>query len=424
MVKSLTLNGILNILTSTNVKASTLNKIMDLLLLDQKKDKKKVQIVKDQEPKPKPRRNTKSSKEFRIHCPSLDNDETNWIINQKSILRGEMEELEESKAWLKNLPAHIKPKSKKVKKVKKVEVVEIKPKSKKVKKVKKVEVCEPVSKPRMGWIDHVKAYAAENEISYRDAMSAARESYNKPEKVKVVKAPKVKVEKLKPEKIAKIKPIKYTKSGKEKQIFQCEFCKFNSTDKSNYNRHFKRHIDKKQLMMDLMEARGLIKRHGGRAKTSKNKDIRIESQLIYDDAIKRKDTIIDILKKIESGDFKKITKIIKGTNNKPVAVVECNELTTKLPKYIDNLIERINYSYDEDNKIKLKLTKAKITGFKKTGDTILLKVNKISVDDGEDIDAIELVKDETMDGYNATLLQDADIKGKIQSLEYDNLYVY
>jgi hypothetical protein len=412
MVKSLTLNGILNILTSTNVKASTLNAIMDLLLKDQKKEKKS-----------KP--NTKLSKYY-IKSKTLENDETNWIKTEQIRLDSDIKQMQDEQVYFKNLPPHIEPKSKKSKSKKVILAVEPKPKkSKKVKKEKKEDVvCEPISKPRTGWIDHVKAYAAKHEISYRDAMSAARESYVKPEKVKVAKAPKVKIEKLKPEKIAKIKPIKYSKSGKEKQIFQCEFCKFNTTDKSNYNRHFKRHIDKKQLMMDLMEARGLIKRHGGRARTSKNKDIRIESQLIYDDAIKRRDTIIDILKKIESGDFKKITKIIKTSNNKSAEVVERDELTTKIPKYIDNLIERINYSYDENNKIKLKLTKDKITGFKKTGDTILLKVTKITVDDGEDIDSIELVKDEKLDGYNATLLQDADIKGKIQSLEYDNLYVY
>jgi hypothetical protein len=412
MVKSLTLNGILNILTSTNVKASTLNAIMDLLLIDQKPTKSKP--------------NTKLSKSY-IKSKILENDEMNWIKTEQKRLESDITEIQDEQVYFKNLPPHIEPKSKKSKSKKVILAVEPKPeKPKKSKKVKKADVvCEPISKPRTNWIDHVKAYATKHEISYRDAMSAARESYVKPEKVKVVKAPKVKIEKLKPEKIAKIKPVKYLKSGKEKQIFQCEFCKFNTTDKSNYNRHFKKHIDKKQLMMDLMEARGLIKRHGGRARTSKNKDIRIESQLIYDDAIKRRDTIIDILKKIESGDFKKITKIIKNANNKPKPeAVERDELTTKLPKYIDNLIERINYSYDEDNKIKLKLTKDKITGFKKTGDLILLKVTKITVDDGEDIDSIELVKDEKMDGYNATLLQDADIKGQIQSLEYDNLYVY
>ena len=70
------------------------------------------------------------------------------------------------------------------------------------------------------------------------------------------------------------------------------------------------------------------------------------------------------------------------------------------------------------------LTKGNITEFKKTKDDIILKINNLDVDDGEMIDTIELIKDDKLGGYNTTFLQDADIRGKVQSLEYDNMYVY
>ena len=242
---------------------------------------------------------------------------------------------------------------------------------------------------------HVKQYASDHNITYSKALKLAGESYKKVEKVEKVK-----------------------KEDSGDREYNCEFCKYKSTDKSNFNRHFKKHVNREKLLLDLMEARGLIKTHKMRATTSNNKETRENSKAIYEKALKIEEIALGVLKRLEAGDLKTDNK------NTVKSVVKVEKYTSKIPKYIDNIIDRINDSYESSNNIKLGLTKGNITEFKKTKDDIILKINNLDVDDGEMIDTIEIIKDDKLGGYNTTFLQDADIRGKVQTLEYDNMYVY
>jgi len=243
-------------------------------------------------------------------------------------------------------------------------------------------------------VEHVKKYAKDHNVSYRDALKQAGATYVKKQKTKAPKKPK------------------------EKKVheYHCEFCNYTSTDKSNFNRHMKKHTDREKLLKELMSARGLIRTHKVRADKSKNKDVRDASQAILTKALETERMIVNILKKLESG-------TLKSSTAKTVAK-KASAGTKKVPKYAEALIERINKSYEDNNEEELGLTKAKITEFKRTGDDIIMRVKDLAVDDGEIIDSVELEHDGKMDGYNVTLSQDAEIKGQVQSLEYDQFYMY
>lgn len=271
-------------------------------------------------------------------------------------------------------------------------------------KVHAVDVLDtkPTTEPKqqLKWIEHVKKYAIDHNVSYRDALKQAGATYVKKQKSKTTKKPK------------------------EKNVheYQCEFCKYKSTDKSNYNRHFKKHIDRQQLMNSLMRTRGLIRTHKVRAETSKKKDVRTESQLILDQAMKDQKMILSILKRLEAGEFKTNTKTkVKITTKAKKTVAKA---TTKIPKYVDELIENLNKTYEDNNEEKLGLTKENITEFKKTGDDIIMKMKDLEVDDGESIDIIELEYDTKMEGYNVSLIQNTEIKNEMKNLEYDSFYMY
>ena len=263
--------------------------------------------------------------------------------------------------------------------------------------VEKSAVQLPAEQPKeqLTWVEHVKKYAKDHNVSYRDALKQAGATYVKKQ---TSKAPK--------------------KKPKEKKVreFICEFCNYKTTDKSNMNRHMKKHTDREKLLKELMSARGLIRTHKVRAEKSKNKDVRDASQAILTKALESERVILNILKKLESGTLKSSTT--KSVTKKASAGLK------KVPKYADALIERINKNYEDNNEEELGLTKAKITEFKRTGDDIIMRVKDLEVDDGEVINSIEMEHDAKMDGYNVTLMQDTEIKGQMQSLEYDSFYVY
>jgi hypothetical protein len=53
-----------------------------------------------------------------------------------------------------------------------------------------------------------------------------------------------------------------------------------------------------------------------------------------------------------------------------------------------------------------------------------MKVKKMTVDDDEQIDSIQLEYDPQLLGYNVSLMQDEDIKGVMKSIDYDSWYMY
>lgn len=244
------------------------------------------------------------------------------------------------------------------------------------------------------WIKHVKQYMIDNNLSYRDALKKAGDTYNK---------------------IEKKTQSKQKKEKKKTDGYNCEFCDYKTTDKSNFNRHMAvKHTDRERVLKDLMSARGLVKKYT-RGLKSKNEDIRNESRIIINKALESQKVAQNILKKLESGELKKTNTVKK----KPMII-----LSKKIPKYVDELIERINKGYEDSNNEELGLTRSMIIGFKKTDDDIIMKVKNLEVDDGEKIDNIELEYDEKLNGYDVGLMQDEDIKGEIQSLEYDTFYIY
>lgn len=263
---------------------------------------------------------------------------------------------------------------------------------------KKPAVPTPAEKPReqLTWVEHVKKYAKDHNVSYRDALKQAGESYVKKQKTKAPKKPK------------------------EKKVheYHCDFCNYKSTDKSNMNRHMKKHTDREKLLKELMSARGLIRTHKVRVEKSKNNNAREESQAILTKALESERVIVNILNKLESGTLKSSTtksvakKASAGTKNK------------KVPKYADDLISRINKSYGDNNDEKLGLTRDMITEFNRNGDDVIMKVKDLEVDGGEVINSIQMEHDPKMDGYEVALMQDAEIKGQTQSLEYDTFFVY
>ena len=268
--------------------------------------------------------------------------------------------------------------------------------------IQKPAVPTPVEKPKeqLTWLEHVKKYAADHKLSYRDALKAAKTTYIKKDKTKAV----------------------LKKKPKEKKVTEhhCSFCNYKSTDKSNMNRHMKKHTNREKLLKELMSARGLIRRHQVRAESSKNKDVREESQGILKKALETQRVATDALKKIEAGTLK------TGTTKKTVTTKKKTTATASktVPKYFEEVIKRINKSYEENNEEKLGLTRDMITEFKRTGDDIILKVKDLEVDDGEVINSIEMVFDAKMDGYEVALMQEEEIKGEIKSLEYDTFFVY
>jgi hypothetical protein len=264
--------------------------------------------------------------------------------------------------------------------------------------VKKTTDSTPIKKVRKAspWVEHVKKYARENNVSYREAMKLAKSTYAKQEKTKAPKKPK--------------------KEKKPKLEHQCEFCNYSSSDKSNYNRHMKKHTNREKILKDLMSARGFIRTHKVRAVKSKNKDVREKSQAILDKALKAERIAVSILKRLESGDLK--TTTAKKT------VVREKAVKKGLPKYAEQFIERINKAYLDNNDTELGLKKDMITEFTKNKDRIIIHVKNLEVDDGEKIDSIMLVQDDKFDGYNVSLMQDIEVRGETQSVEYEEFYIY
>ena len=93
--------------------------------------------------------------------------------------------------------------------------------------------------------------------------------------------------------------------------------------------------------------------------------MRDESKTIYDNAFKRFNELSAILKRLESGD-------IKTTSTKTIAKKTIVKL--ELP---ENLIERINSGYKNNNKLKLNLSQNNIVKIIQIDDKIRIIVKNI-----------------------------------------------
>lgn len=342
MTNSNMLNSIIKKLTSSNVSKAKLQAIADILGIKSKKTTKSVDDA---------------------YLQKIKQDHENDKI-----------ELDKDIALLKSLPQKV-PKP----------------------TTKKPAIPTPAEKPKeqLTWLEHVKKYAKDHKLSYREALKAAKSTYVKKSKA----APK-------------------KKEKKEKKVteHQCKFCEYKSTDKSNFNRHMKKHLNREKLLLELMGARGAIRTHRVRAEKSKNKDVREESMKILNEALNTEKRALGLLKMLENGK--------PSTSTTKTVVKKASKDTNKVPKYAEELITRLNKSYADNSGEKLGLTKDKITEFNRNGNNITMKVKGLVVDDGEHISSIELVYDNKMDGYEVTLMQDEDVKGEIKSLEYDDFYAY
>ena len=363
--KSIMLNAIIKKVTSANVSTKKLQQIADILGINTVKS----QIQKDIE----------SDYLQKIKEEQLLDNESDYLQQIKAEHLLDEIELAKDKALLKSL-------------------------SKKTPKptTKKTAVQLPKEKPKqqLTWIEHVKKYVKDNNVSYRDALKLASATYVKKKQT--------------------TKPTVKKAEKKEKLIkeYHCQFCKYQSTDKSNFNRHMKKHTDKKKLLLGLAKSRGLIRTHKTRAEKSKNKAIREESQKILTQALETERIVTDTLKKLEAGTLKASTT--KSVSKKKKAAT----VSKTVPKYAEDLIKRMNQSYEENSGEKLGLTKDKVTEFKRDGDNIIMRVKDLVVDDGEQIDSVEMDYDSKMDGYEVALMQDEEIRGEIKSLEYDQFFIY
>ena len=90
------------------------------------------------------------------------------------------------------------------------------------------------------------------------------------------------------------------------------------------------------------------------------------------------------------------------------------------PKIKSEFLERINKGYEGG----LNLKKENIVSKSVEDDTIILKLKDFTVDDGEEIDILNLVQDSKFDGFNAYLIQTVEFNNKISEQEYDAFFIY
>ena len=174
-----------------------------------------------------------------------------------------------------------------------------------------------------------------------------------------------------------------------------------------------KHNNRNQLLLDLMQARGLIRTHRVRVEKSKNEEVRKASKIILDTAIIKRDFCLKQLHRLENDPAPKNTKSTKVSVKKSVAK------KASIPK---GLIEATKSAYKTENESDLNLNKKTMLSVKKTDDGYSVKVN-LTVDDDEQIDKIIFEQDEGI-GYSVDLIQRVDIKGKMTDIEYDRFFVH
>jgi len=259
------------------------------------------------------------------------------------------------------------------------------------------------------WIAHVRKYAIDHNLSYKDATKVAKSTYTAQPQVYVKKE----------------------KVPKSQQTYKCEYCDYSSLDKSNYNRHMKtKHLDVDKQRIEAVKATTTIKKYT-RGLTSKNPEKVKEAEQKIASAEKKKTEIKKVLddlktkpeltEKKKAGRPPKNPSDAKQSTPKPPKAPK----QPKPPKFDKNdIVKMINKSYYWANDADLNLTVKNINSFKQTANTIEIELKPgFIVDEVEEIHLIKLVYDISDDHFNATFYQKPTDARVTELLEYDELYV-
>lgn len=225
------------------------------------------------------------------------------------------------------------------------------------------------------WIEHLKSYKEKYpDATHKVAMVEAKKTYQKAEKQ------------------AKIKKEVISE-------YKCPMCDYTTSDKSNYNRHLK--ADRNTLIKKAMAQRGIIRTALGRMNDrSRDADYRAEYEQKHEEAVKKHDEYVNILKFVENGnDITKITqadvvKLVARKRSSPNQKVTKN--TARLPS---SLIEKLNVSFKADNDGQnLNLSKENIGKVNKLINGYQVELKNFEVD-GETIDELVFDNDNTDQYY-------------------------
>lgn len=225
------------------------------------------------------------------------------------------------------------------------------------------------------WIEHLKSYKEKYpDATHKVAMVEAKKTYQKAEKQ------------------AKIKKEVISE-------YKCPMCDYTTSDKSNYNRHLK--ADRNTLIKKTMAQRGIIRTALGRMNDrSRDADYRAEYEQKHEEAVKKHDEYVNILKFVENGnDITKITqadvvKMVARKRSSPNQKVTKN--TARLPS---SLIEKLNVSFKADNDGQnLNLSKENIGKVNKLINGYQVELKNFEVD-GETIDELVFDNDNTDQYY-------------------------
>ena len=225
------------------------------------------------------------------------------------------------------------------------------------------------------WIEHLKNYKEKHpDATHKVAMVEAKKTYQKAEKQ------------------AKIKKEVISE-------YKCPMCDYTTSDKSNYNRHLI--ADRNTLIKKTMAQRGIIRTALGRMNDrSRDTDYRAEYEQKHEEAVKKHDEYVNILKFVENGnDITKITqadivKMVARKRSSPNQKVAKN--TARLPS---SLIEKLNVSFKADNDGQnLNLSKENIGKVNKLINGYQVELKNFEVD-GEKIDELVFDNDNTDEYY-------------------------
>lgn len=204
---------------------------------------------------------------------------------------------------------------------------------------------------------------------------------------------------------------------KEKTTLQCESCKFTVKyeQRGNLLRHNRIKHSREKMILEHVKAKGLMSRHGPRAKQSKSAHVRAESAQIYADALKQKQNI-EAQFKLKSKEKPNLKRCIK----KSPAVV-------KTPENLEVTLDRINRAYiDKEKGNELKLKAELIKHVERIHEELVFVLHDgYEIDEGEFVDRIRFVKDARGMGFEVSFLQTiVDTKRGTFVVEYDNVFVY
>jgi hypothetical protein len=169
------------------------------------------------------------------------------------------------------------------------------------------------------------------------------------------------------------------------------------------------------MILEHVKAKGLMSRHGPRAKQSKSAHVRAESAQIYADALKQKQNI-EAQFKLKSKEKPNLKRCIK----KSPAVV-------KTPENLEVTLDRINRAYiDKEKGNELKLKAELIKHVERIHEELVFVLHDgYEIDEGEFVDRIRFVKDARGMGFEVSFLQTiVDTKRGTFVVEYDNVFVY